>query len=596
VNDDQILEYLRARARVVPPHDFVGSVLDAMAHSPQRRAAWFAPFLPAAAAITATAAIVAVVFLANQMVDVGPSPLPSPSIHQSPAPSFAPSGTSLVQPGDTVELQAEDASDRVGTITVTRGLDTGGYASDPDPTGDSFYVEVQFSYALSRVPTPAEWGRRDWTLEVADGTLDGLTVGPWEVQETSPTAGPQPALFNFPGAVVPEPGLYTGWLVFAVPREAADGALFLRYSPAGRASPQPEILVREPGSAPDPIAGVPASPEPTYAAIGGLPFPVIDSSEADALFVEPDSCRNPQGGYTVSYPDDWYTNTEIGGTPACTWFSPTSFDADASGTVPDEIAIEIHVRESGLGQIPEWPRVLQETVFIGGYEAARMEDAIPRPDGGFDYVYHYAAWLDENPTGLKVTAWTESEGQSDYLLHKAVLDRIIGTLEFSDFEAEAAANAMAETLFAETDTCTNPEAGYTVAFPEAWYTNTEIGQTPACSWFTPDFFEVSDSGEAPAEVWISIGVIDSAYGYIGTTQVFANDAVTIGDHAGRRVEFNPDPNGRPGYRAFNYTVDFGEGTDTGPTFIAGTDIDSADDYELAKAVLDRIMASLEFTD
>jgi len=48
------------------------------------------------------------------------------------------------------------------------------------------------------------------------------------------------------------------------------------------------------------------------------------------------------------------------------------------------------------------------------------------------------------------------------------------------------------------------------------------------------------------------------------------------------------------YRAFHYQADLGE-TDTGPTFVAGTDIDSANDYALAKVVLDRIMASLEFT-
>ena len=594
MSDERVVDYLRSRAGVEPPMDFVGSVLAAVADAPQQRPSRFAAWLPAAAALGATAAVAAVALFASQVGDVRPSPLPSPSIRTSPAPSPSPSATALVGPGETVELQALDASGSVGTITITRGLDNGGYASDPDPTGDSFYVEVEISYALDEVPAPAEWGRQDWTLHVSGGALQGLTVGPWDVPLTSQTAGPQPTLGSFPGAVVPEPGRYTGWIVFAVPREAADGALLLRYSPAGRESPQPDILVREPGSAPDPVAGVPASPEPTYAAVDGMAFPVIESAEADALFVEPDACSNPQGGYTVSYPDDWYTNTEIGGTAACSWFSPTSFDADDSGAVPDEIAIEIRVVETGLGRIPEWPRVLQETVFIGGYEASRMEDATPRPDGGFDYIYHYAAWLDEDPTGLKITAWTTSEGEPDYLLHKAVLDRIVGTLEFRDFEKEAAANAMADSLFVETDTCTNPEAGYTVSYPDDWYTNTEIGQTPACSWFTPHFFETA--GEAPDEIWITIGVIESAFGYVGTTQVFSNDAVMVGGQTMRRVEFNPDPNGRPRHRAFHYIADLGERPGTGPTFVAGTDIDWADDYELAKAVLDRIMASLEFTD
>ncbi|HYI67867.1 MAG TPA: hypothetical protein VEW95_13180, partial [Candidatus Limnocylindrales bacterium] len=292
MSEDQVRDYLRGRASVEPPQDFIGSVLNAVADAPQRRAAWFAPFLPAAVAIGAVAAIAATVFLVTQTSDVGP-PLPSPSIRDSPAPSSAEPGLALLEPGDTVDIEALDSSNNVGTIVLTRGLDTGGYASDSDPTGDSFYVEVQFSYALDEVPTPAEWGRRDWTLEVSGGAVDGLTVGPWDVPMTSPTAGPQPALGTFPGATVPEPGTYSGWIVFAVPRESADGALLLRYTPAGRQSPQPDILVREPGSPPDAIAGVPASPEPAYVGVAGYPFPVIDSPEADALFVDPDSCSNP---------------------------------------------------------------------------------------------------------------------------------------------------------------------------------------------------------------------------------------------------------------------------------------------------------------
>jgi hypothetical protein len=596
MNDDHVLDYLHARGRAEPPLDLVGSVLDAVAETPQRRAAWFAPFLPAAAAITALAVVAAAVLvLANQTADVGPSPIPSPTTHDSPEPSSASPGATLVEPGDSVELQALDSSGSVGTITLTRGLNTGGYASDPDATGDSFYVEVQFSYDLDEVPIPAEWGRRDWTLMVSGGALDGLTVGPWDVQSTSPTAGPQPALATFPGAVVPEPGTYSGWIVFAVPREAADGALLLRYSPAGRESPQPDVLVREPGSAPDPIAGVPASPEPTYAAVADMAFPVIESSDADALFVEPDSCSNPDGGYTVSYPDDWYTNTAIGDTPACSWFSPTFFDADASGTVPDEIVIEIHVREAGLGQIPEWPRVLQETVIIGGYEGSRMEDAIPQGDGGFDYVYHYAAWLDEDSMGLKITAWTRSEGQSDYLLHKAILDRIMGTLEFRDLDAEAAASAKADALFEDTDRCTNPEAGYSVAFPEEWYTNTQVAGTPACSWFTPNFFEVDSSGQTTDEIWISIGLVDGVVGYTGLTEIFISDDLALDGTAARRVEFNADPNTAPEHRGYHYVANRGNES-RGPTFVASTDSDWADDYELAKAVLDRIMGTLEFTD
>jgi hypothetical protein len=254
--------------------------------------------------------------------------------------------------------------------------------------------------------------------------------------------------------------------------------------------------------------------------------------------------------------------------------------------------IEIRVSETGLGQIPEWPRVSLETVSIGGYEGSRMEDAIPGPDGDFGFIYHYAAWLDDDALGLKITAYTSSDVQPDYLLHRAVLDRIMASLVFRDPEAEAAAGARAEALFTDPDTCTNPEDGYTVTLPDAWYTNTAIGDIPACSWFTPEYFEVTDPQVAPQEIWISIRVVDGEVGYTSLTEIYLNEQLEVGGRPASRVEYNGNATANPDYRGYQYVVPLGE---NGPTLAAGTDTDHADDYLLANAVLDRIMASFEFT-
>jgi hypothetical protein len=157
-------------------------------------------------------------------------------------------------------------------------------------------------------------------------------------------------------------------------------------------------------------------------------------------------------------------------------------------------------------------------------------------------------------------------------------------------------SAEADALFVDADTCTNPIDGYTVSYPDSWYTNTEIGDVPACSWFTPTFFEVTEPGVAPDEIWMSIGTIEMAFGYTSLTEVFSSDELEIGGRQGHRLEYNPDPNGEPDNRIYHYVIDLGTSPGSGPTFIAQTDNETAPDYLLARAVLDRIMASLEFTD
>jgi hypothetical protein len=157
--------------------------------------------------------------------------------------------------------------------------------------------------------------------------------------------------------------------------------------------------------------------------------------------------------------------------------------------------------------------------------------------------------------------------------------------------AIAEAAAMAASLFADPDTCANPTDGYTLSFPDAWYTNTATGDVPACSWFTPEFFEVAAAGEPPEEIWISISVFDGQTGYTSLTEIYLNEQLEVDGRTAYRVEYNPNATTNPDFRGYHYVIPLG---DNGPTLSAGTSTDSAEDYLLAKAVLDRIMASFEF--
>ena len=447
MNDRPIVEYLRARARVTPPPDLVGSIAEAVVGVPQRRTSQFTLWLPGVAAVGATAVIAVLAILLGQALTVGPSPAPS----QSPIPSDSPTESvnsipqaDLVEVGSQVTLDALDQSGAWGTITLTRGPDIAGYPGFTEP--DLFLIQVFVDYEPTRVPMPQEFGASDWLLGAADPNAEHFFIAESTNSRAIDESWPAPTpLLGDCAAIEVMSTPCDGWVQFPVTRRDANLELKLAYAPTccsgggvlSGADPLTGVArfrVRLPGPAPDPLPSpTPAPGQAGYVEQPGLPFSVLDNAEADALFIDADSCTNPVDGYTVSFPD-------------------------------------------------------------------------------------------------------------------------------------------------------------------AWYTNTEIGDVPACSWFTPGFFEVTEFGTTPDEIWISLGTIDSGFGYIGTTEVFASEVLAIGGLEGRRLEYNPSPMFDPDYRGYHYVIDLAELHAVGPTFIAQTDNETAADYALAKAVLDRIIASLRWTD
>ncbi|MGH2445794.1 MAG: hypothetical protein ACRDGD_07125 [Candidatus Limnocylindria bacterium] len=448
MSDDRIADYLRDRGRVEPPLDFVGSVMDAVADVPQQRASWFAPFLPAAVAVGAVAAVIALALLVNRPPPIGPptaSPVASQAIELSPAPTSAPARTfspaatptpgptaelsqgPLLEPGDVARIPAVWMDKGFGTIALERGPDAGGYRLVPDPSSDShFFIEIPIIYELERVPEGADWGGFDWTVQdsagsvVAESTLVFAPPG----QECR-------GLSQWPGATVPE-DRFEGCLLFAIPRAAADDELALVYQPTRATAPLERIPVRAPGPAPAPVDPEWPRPDPVYVAKPGLPFTVLESADADTLFAEADTCTNVDEGYMVTFPESWYTNTAIGDVPACSWFSPTFYEATEGGPLPEEIAIEISVFEGAIGFI--WVDLYSEDVVLDGIDARRYETGmtkdVDQPTEAFQYVY--LARFDESSEGRKMWAFTGTEYGGDYELNRAVLDRIMASLEFTE--------------------------------------------------------------------------------------------------------------------------------------------------------------------
>ena len=88
-------------------------------------------------------------------------------------------------------------------------------------------------------------------------------------------------------------------------------------------------------------------------------------------------------------------------------------------------------------------------------------------------------------------------------------------------------------------------------------------------------------------------MVDGVVAYTGLTQILLGEEVLLAGMSARRVESNPHPNQRPDYRAYDYHVNMGS-QGQGPSLMALIDSDAAGDYQLGKAVLDRIMALIEF--
>ena len=178
----------------------------------------------------------------------------------------------------------------------------------------------------------------------------------------------------------------------------------------------------------EPSASSPGSATPSAS---GFPtaFAIEPDPEADALFEAPDSCRNPQDGYTVAYPDPWYTNTQIRDVPACSWFSPTFYEVDDFATRPDEIAIEIFWLGGDRGHLGE--ELSRERGIVGGQYAVRIEVEGTPDDPSTGRSFEYVVQL--GPTsegGPNLVVRTDTSMGGDYELNKAILERIMASIEF----------------------------------------------------------------------------------------------------------------------------------------------------------------------
>lgn len=149
-------------------------------------------------------------------------------------------------------------------------------------------------------------------------------------------------------------------------------------------------------------------------------------------------------------------------------------------------------------------------------------------------------------------------------------------------------NAEADLLFGDRDSCTSVDDGFRVDFPDAWWTNTAIGDVTPCNWFAPTTFGVTDPSRVPAEIAITITWMEGDSGSFDE-EISRESGVVGGTQPAVRVEYERNDGGR----YYVYQVQLGPTPEEGPNLLARTSTDMAGDYELNKAVLDRIIATME---
>jgi hypothetical protein len=157
-------------------------------------------------------------------------------------------------------------------------------------------------------------------------------------------------------------------------------------------------------------------------------------------------------------------------------------------------------------------------------------------------------------------------------------------------------NPAADALFLDRDECENLTDGYQVEFPDAWYTNTAIGDVEPCSWFSPTFYTVPDPSRVPPEIAITIRRFDVPFG-VFEEEISREEGIVGATQPAYRIEYRgAEGNGGnmpPDFREYAYVVQLGPSFDEGPFLVLVTSTDMGGDYELNKAVMDRIVATME---
>jgi hypothetical protein len=119
-------------------------------------------------------------------------------------------------------------------------------------------------------------------------------------------------------------------------------------------------------------------------------------------------------------PADWVTNTAVGDVGACAWFAPAPFGPGGPSEVPAGVAIVVEI-VGGDSYTDETDPDIDAEGLIGETQPAFRVNGTDQ--------YAYVVLLGPPGEGPTLIAWTSPDLGGSYELNKAILDRMMATME-----------------------------------------------------------------------------------------------------------------------------------------------------------------------
>jgi hypothetical protein len=291
------------------------------------------------------------------------------------------------------------------------------------------------------------------------------------------------------------------------------------------------------------------------------------------------ACSDGTAGFSVVLPEGYYANRHSysnrpdGEQPACRTIGPVRVVGGRQNLDP---AIYLDVAEEAPAFEGATIEDESERTLPSGLVVTRL--TVHTPEAGALAASDEVVYLAPLSDGRVLTAWTDAT-RPEFV---TALDEVMERLEVGEpIVVDPEAVAQAESLFADRDVCEDPERGLAVVFPDDWWTNTEIEDLPACSWFAPTSFEFVASDVVPDEVELVVELVPGEYGTF--YEVVSSDSVMALDRPATRWILEV-----PDGRLYEYVIQLGEVSEFGPNLIARTTA-SPEDLDLAMAVLDELV-------
>lgn len=315
------------------------------------------------------------------------------------------------------------------------------------------------------------------------------------------------------------------------------------------------------------------------ATLAPRPVPILAPSTPSA---SPAACETSE----LTQHGSWWT--EAGGPGAFFHLETTALYATA-GSNNRLLIVRFDPDAESDQEVAVWAERLEDGLRVDGVYNSPM---IPEGIGRF-----------EETAPLLPGGWYLFEQRLPFggcwQLTAAIGEEEVGTAVVSVI-GPADLDAAVEILFANTDECSTELAGHavTITYPDTWWTNEASGES-GCLWFypeqmampgapTPEQVPMPDPASRPAGIAITFGAAGGPFGSWGTPALTA-DVMVAGRQAVRVEELGSTPGYGDGHPALVYQVALGETPDVGPTLVAITREQDYGDYELNRAVLDRMM-------